>query len=108
MTLNPTANLQQGHLHIFRIAIWDWAAIQETIDPWYTGKAGPVPQPEHILKIAPQLAARIGKGVISTSHRVSAYKTKFVDEQTGSTVDDSGLGFAARMRVGRHQKPVRQ
>ncbi len=79
------------------MAIWDWRAIQETIDPWYTKEAGPVPTLQHILKLAPQLTARIGKGVISTTHRVSAYRSKFVEKYEQQPSPD-GMSFAERMR----------
>lgn len=91
-------------LHIIRIAIWDWSAIQETIDPWYTKEAGPVPTLQHILKLAPQLAARIEKGVISTSHRVSEYHSKFIEPETSASKD--GVSFAERMRNRTHAERV--
>lgn len=63
-------------LAIIRVALYDWAAIQSTIETWYTqGKA--VPEPQHILKLAPQLAAHLGTGVTGNLHRVSNYRERF-------------------------------
>lgn len=64
-------------LAIIRVALYDWTAIQATIETWYTkGKA--VPEPQHILKLAGQLAAKLESGVTSNLHRVSDYYQRFV------------------------------
>ncbi len=62
---------------IIRVAVWDWAAIRETVETWYT-KDKRTPTPQAILKLSDQLAALITRGATSRTHRVSAYWTKFV------------------------------
>lgn len=64
-------------LAIMRVAIWDWPAIQETVETWYT-KGKPTPDPTHILKILQHLSARTERGVTSPAHRRSDYVARWI------------------------------
>ena len=63
---------------IIRVAVWDWEAIQQSVEVWYT-KSRPIPEVQCILKISAQLAAFVETGVVSTARRVSRYRAKYVD-----------------------------
>jgi hypothetical protein len=84
---------------IIQVAIWDWKPIQETIQVWKT-KDVPFPEPGDILFIATQLAGSIGKGVYSSTHRVSEYHKRFIaktDELTAAS-KVNGKSLAQQMR----------
>ena len=63
---------------VIRVAVWDWEAIQQSVEVWYT-KSRPIPEVQCILKISAQLAAFVETGVVSTARRVSRYRAKYVD-----------------------------
>lgn len=65
-------------LAIIRLAIWDWEAIRETIETWYTANKE-APNPTHILKILDQLGVNLEHGVISPAHRRSVYVARWID-----------------------------
>jgi len=65
-------------LRTIRVAIWDWRAIQASIEPWYTGQR-PVPTLEAIYKLATQLAGAVNKGIIALPHfRCSDYVRRWI------------------------------
>lgn len=94
-------------LAVIRIAVWDWLAIQETIESWYT-KGKPAPDPTHILKILPHLANRIGRGVISPGRRVSDYKRRWIDGtwRDPRAPKKGGMSRAEKARAGMLKKSV--
>jgi hypothetical protein len=95
-----------GHetaLAIVRLALWDWPPIQETIETWYT-KGKPVPEPQHIFKLLPHLASKVGRGIISPAHRCSAYCQRWIDgtwkDPNRKTIPGTSLAAKARRQRG--------
>lgn len=87
-----------GLLAVCRIAVWDWTAIQETIQPWYT-KERQIPDLKSIAFIFDQLAACVGTGVTSTRHRCSYYHSRFISKSAGKSCrDENGHSLAEQMR----------
>ena len=65
-------------LAIIRLAIWDWEAIRESVEVWYTANKD-TPNPTHILKILDQLGVNLKHGIISPAHRRSTYVARWID-----------------------------
>lgn len=84
-----------------RVAIWDWKAVQESIEVWKT-KDLAVPDIGMILYLQTQLAAKLKSGVVGATIRVSRYKTKFIDKPAVAAPEhNDGLTGAQR-----HQKKL--
>jgi hypothetical protein len=88
-----------GLLAVIRLAVWDWPAIQEKIQPWYT--AGRSPDFKSITYLINHLAPHICTGVVSSKRRVSEYRSRYikgVTEESRSSKDASGMSLAERAR----------
>jgi len=85
-------------LEIIRVAVWDWDAIQETVQPWYT-KDRELPDYKTLSFIFDQLAVLVGKGKTSTKHRTSDYRRRYIAKTlNNSSRDASGMSLAQRAR----------
>lgn len=62
-------------LTVIRVAVWDWPAIRESVETWYT-RGVEVPELRHLIFLAEQLA-RHPHGVTGSVHRVSAYAQRY-------------------------------
>ena len=77
-------------LRTIRVAIWDWRAIQASVEPWYTGQR-PVPTLEAIYKLATQLAGAVNQGVIALPHfRCSDYVRRWIAPPQTKGADEIG------------------
>jgi hypothetical protein len=85
---------------IIRLAVWDWLAIQDTIQPWYT-KERKIPDFKAITYIFDQLVPMTGKGVSSHKHRVSEYERRFISKVKPVEPSADGMTMAERIRFGR-------
>lgn len=74
---------------MIRVAVWDWSAIRETIDVWYT-KDKEIPEVTAISKLAAQLATKLKSGVTSARRRVSEYRSRYVLKEPPKRVRKPG------------------
>lgn len=88
---------------VIRVAVWDWAAIREKLEVWYT-KDKEVPLIPHILKLHAQLSAKTRSGFTSASRRTSRYRAKFIDKRETKERAPGELSPAARHRAKQEEK----
>lgn len=62
---------------LIRVAVWDWSAIQETMDTWFT-KDATIPEPRHLPRLAAALSTKLKTGVTSGRRRESEYRRRYV------------------------------
>lgn len=92
-------------LRVIRVAIWDWPAIQKKFAWFAKGKDRPA-LPE-ILYLAEHLAGASNTGITALpSHRVSAYKQRWIDpplklDEVGRRAKELGMTRAQYVRAKR-------
>lgn len=90
---------EEAAAKIIRVAIWDWLAIQESVETWKT-KDTPIPDMGDILFLGTKLASFVVSGVTSPARRVSTYHQRYVSPPSDKTEASKkdGLSLAAQLR----------